>query len=241
MNIIDLLIQFGFITAPQILLLVIIGFWGKRLIEYFFSKTIELKKNELAQNLENHKQKIEHENKSLQHDLNKNFEIYRNRLEILRLEFQIKFAELHVKRSEIIVNIYKLLTELNSSMLDLTAPIRFVQNNNNAENEEQKRAERANNSIKEFSNYYIQHKIYFSKGVVVKLDIIVESIKNIVLEFNYYKDLLKDDKDKSWKELYEGLKEINIKVNKEITLALADLENEFRDLLGVNSQIVNNT
>ena len=43
------------VSIIQVLLIPIILFFSKQLISYFFNKTIDLKKAELAQNLENYK------------------------------------------------------------------------------------------------------------------------------------------------------------------------------------------
>jgi len=224
----------GITSGPQIILIIIIGFWGKKLIEYFFAKTIEIKKTELTQNLENYKQKIEHENKSLQLDLDKNLEIYKNKLEILRLEFQVQFAELHVKRSEIIVKLYGHLTELNSAMLDLTARIHPVIED--AEKEEKQRIQRVNKSFFDFSNYYIQNKIFFPKSTTEKLDKIQKFTYDKAWDFTYLNNRLKSGQmiESSWKTFYKESQTISEEVKKEIPTALEDLENEFRDLLGVN-------
>jgi len=70
----------GITTGPQIILVIILGFWGKKLIEFFFAETVEIKKKELEQNLENHKQSLEQENRNLQLELDKNLEAYKNRM-----------------------------------------------------------------------------------------------------------------------------------------------------------------
>jgi len=234
----DIIEILSILTLPQALFLVIITFWGKRLIEFFFSETIEIKKKELEQNLENHKQLLEQENRSLQLELDKNLETYKNRLEILRLEFQVQFAELHTKRSKIIVKLYKHLTELYSSMLSLTARIHGVVED--AEKEEQGRIERANKAFYEFNQYYFPNKIFFSEIVTSKLDKIQSFIWDKVWDFNYIKNQIRGERldPDTWKSFSNDLKKISTDVHKEIPETLIDLENEFRELLGVNSKSI---
>lgn len=228
----------GITTGPQILLVIIIGFWGKKLIEYFFAETIEVKKKELEQDLENHKQNLERENRNLQLSLDKNLEAYKSRLEILRLEFQVQFAELHAKRSEIIAELYKYLTELNASMLNLTARIHGVVQD--AEKEEQKRIERANKAYIEFYNYYYPHRIFFSQIIASKLDKIQAFVWDKAWDFNYIKGQIGSGQldPSSWKSFSDDLKKISKEVHKEIPDALKDLEDEFRELLGVNAKTI---
>ena len=226
----------GITTGPQIILVIIIGFWGKKLIEYFFSKTIEVKKKELEQDLENHKQNLEQENRNLQLGLDKNLETYKNKLEVLRLEFQVQFAELHAKRSEIITKVYKYLTELNASMLTLTARIHPIVKD--AEKEEQNRIEKANTAYDEFVKYYYPHKIFFPEFIAAKLDKIQSFVWDKSWDFNYIKSQIGNDKLNkiSWKAFSDDLKKISKEVHKVIPEALIDLENEFRELLGVNAK-----
>lgn len=226
----------GVTTGPQIILVIILGFSGKKIIEYFFAETVEIKKIELEQNLENHKQNIEQENRNLQLDLDKNLETYKHRMEILRLEFQVQFAGLHAKRSEIIVELYKKLAELNSSMLNMTARMHGVIDD--AEKEEQERITKANKAFMEFNSYYIPNRIFFSEELVDKLDKVNSFVWDKVWDFSYIKTQLKDkeiDRD-NWKVFSTQLKDLSIEVHNKIPTALKDLENEFRKLLGVNSE-----
>jgi|AntAceMinimDraft_15_1070371.scaffolds.fasta_scaffold17947_3 hypothetical protein len=228
----------GITTGPQIILVIILGFTGKRLIEYFFAETVEIKKKELEQDLENHKQNLEQENRNLQLGLDKNLETYKNKLEILRLEFKVQFAELHAKRSEIISVLYKLLSELNRAMLNLTARGHMV--HGDADKEEQERFENANNAISEFSKFYSPHKIYFTNETAVKLDKIQEFLWGKAWDFSFIKSRIKDGNLQAtdWKQYSKELREISESVSEESKSTMIDLENEFRDLLGVNSRSI---
>jgi hypothetical protein len=226
----------GVTTGPQIILVIILGFSGKRLIEFFFAETVEIKKKELEQNLENHKQGLEQENRNLQLELDKNLESYKNRMEILRLEFQVQFAELHVKRSEIIATLYKYLTRLNLTMLEMTAPGHFVKKD--ADKEEQERLDNAAKAYLDFREYYIPNKIYFEPAVTGKLDNILNFFWDKAWNFNFIKERINTGQigHEEWKQYSKELKEISSDVRTEAEKSLVELENEFRDLLGVNSR-----
>ena len=94
------------VSIIQVLLIPIILFFSKQLISYFFNKTIDLKKAELAQNLENYKKEIEQENKNFQHQLDAKLQ-----------EFNIKFSTLHQERAIIIKDLYIKIIELQKLQL----------------------------------------------------------------------------------------------------------------------------
>lgn len=233
MDWIEVLKVLGFSTAGQILLLIAFGFWGRKLIEYFFSESIELKKVELQQMLELHKQKIEQENELMKLNIDKELEGYKNKLEILRLEHQIQFSKLHEKRSEVLEEIYHKLFDLNQSMVDLTLFIR--PSLKDPTNEENELFLKTNQTFREFTTYYKKHKIYLTQETCIILDKLVryywtisvdtaeaKNAKNLVpLDHSYFQDAMKRYRD-AFKELRD-----------EVPKVLILLENDFRKILGV--------
>mgnify|MGYP003419320231 FL=1 len=82
-------------NGPNAFFLLAVLVFSKKLIVYFFDETIELKKAELNQDLENHKKELEQQNKDFQHSLD------------LKLnEFNIRFSKLHQDRAEVIKEMY---------------------------------------------------------------------------------------------------------------------------------------
>ena len=138
------------VSIIQVLLIPIILFFSKQLISYFFNKTIDLKKAELAQNLENYKKEIEQENKNFQHQLDAKLQ-----------EFNIKFSTLHQERAIIIKDLYIKIIELQSSLLKITQDEQS--NNQNVKNNDKEKIDRFNNAFIEFNNSYYTNKIYFSE------------------------------------------------------------------------------
>ena len=154
----------------------------------------------------------------------------------MRLEFQVQFAELHVKRSEIIAALYKYLTRLNQTMLEMTAHGHFVKKN--ADQEEQERLDNASNAYVDFREYYMPNKIYFEPVITEKLDKMLNFFWDKAWNFNFITERIKTGQigHDEWKQYSKELKEISTDVRTEAESSLIDLENEFRDLLGVNSR-----
>ena len=229
----DIIKILGITSGPQIILLFLVVIWGKRFVEYFFNKTIELKKFELGKNLESHRQFIEQENKLIQLSLDKNLENYKSKLEVLKLEFQVQLSQLYTKRYEIIAELYKHLSELNASLLDMTSSIHPIIAD--AEKEEKERIDRANNAFYHFSTHYIPNKIFFPKAISDKLDHIQKFHWSKSWDYQYIRNevLRKNIPHETWKEFFGKSIELSQKVREEIPVLLEEIETEFRQLLGV--------
>ena len=209
--------------APAIYLLAII-FLGKNIVEFFFNKTIELKKAELKQNLENHKKDIEQENKNFQHQLDSKLQ-----------EFNIKFSSLHSERAEVIKQLYVRLIELQSSMFNYTRRAHVVVEDGKLEKKE--RIDRVNKALKEFSNYYFPNKIYFNVALALKLDSLINSYYKTGWDFTdvvYYIENKFDLEREEIKSNFEKMKELSSKVETDFPPLIEKLENEFRNILGVS-------
>lgn len=212
MDWIEIFKAIGLTSAIQILFLIVIGFFGKKLFEYFISSSVEVKKLELNQSLEE----------------------YKNKLEILRLEHEIKYSSLHIKRLDVIESLYKRIVNVNQSMQVYTAVLKA--GGENFEKEEKKRVEKANSDFIDFVSYYTEHKIYFKE----ELCEIFENIKNLLwenaAEYSVSIDMIKmpgmDSETK--KDFFEKIKSASKKIREEIPKMEKELEKEFRILIGVN-------
>src|SRR5690606_14194835 len=131
--------------------------FGKQLIEYFFSETIELKKTELNQELESYKSKLEQQNKDFQH-----------KLDLKLNEFNIQFSKLHQDRAEVVKELYHRIVELQSAMTVFTRRIHPIIKD--AAKEKQERIDRVNEALMGFVNLYMPNRIYFDKDLAKKLD-----------------------------------------------------------------------
>lgn len=208
------------ISAIQILFLPAIIFFGKRLVEFFFNKTIELKKAELAQNLENYKKEIEQENKNFQYQLDSKLQ-----------EFNIKFSSLHTERAEVIKNLYFKLIDLQSAMFNFTRLGHIVIED--SQKEEKERLDRVNDTLKNFTDYYHPNKIFFSSSITLKID-------NLFKEYwetgwKFAKVLRENNYNQTIESEINNWQNISDKVDTFFPPLIMELENDFREILGVKN------
>jgi hypothetical protein len=212
MDWIEIFKAIGITSVVQIVFLITIGFFGKKLFEYFFSSSVEIKKLEL----------------------NQNFEDYKNKLEILRLEHEIKYSSLHIKRLDVIESLYKRIVNVNQSMQAYTAAVK--EGGENFEEEEKKRVDKVNTNFIAFVSYYTEHKIYFKEEVCG----MIENIKNLLWknasEYSLSMDMIKMPGMDSGtrKELIKNIRSATKTISEEIPKMEKELEKEFRLLIGVN-------
>ncbi|SDG82248.1 hypothetical protein [Psychroflexus sediminis] len=210
------------INGPGVLIILAILLFGKKMIEYFFSKTIELKKTELNQKLENYKTKLEQQNRDFQHDLD------------LKLnEFNIQFSKLHQDRAEVIRQLYHKIIELQSAMTVFTRKVHPIIKS--AEKEKKERLDRVNKAIHNFVNYYMPNKIYFDKDLAKKLDNLSNEYRTKGWDFAQMSSHLSEYKmAKGSYDIYQKkLDKISDIVIKEFPKIIEELEDEFRTILGV--------
>ena len=141
-------------SGPSVLILLILIFFGKNTIEYFFAETVEIKKKELAQNLEIHKSFLERENKNFQHSLDTKLN-----------EFNVRFSKLHEERATVIKELYERLVKLHSATVAITRQIQPIIED--ADKEEKQRLLSVNTTLIEFQKYYLVNKIYFNKDQLI--------------------------------------------------------------------------
>lgn len=209
-------------SSPSFFILLILIFFGKNIVEYFFSQTIEIKKKELTQNLENHKSQLEQENRNYQHLLDTKLN-----------EFNVRFSKLHEERANVIKKLYTLLVKLHSATVTLTRSIQPIFED--AEKEEKQRLENVNNALNEFQKYYLVNKIFFEKKLADRLDKIAKEYwkKN----WDYARILRMFKENKITGEFYEKMVNDSLKITEAVDIdfekSIEELESEFRKILGV--------
>ena len=209
-------------NGPNAFFLLAVLVFSKKLIVYFFDETIELKKAELNQDLENHKKELEQQNKDFQHSLD------------LKLnEFNIRFSKLHQDRAEVIKELYHKVIDLQSGMTVFTRRIHPIIEDADKENEE--RIERVNKGFDEFINFYLPNKIYFDRKLAEKLDFLAQQYSDKSWNFGYLSNRIRNENIPAevYKDFSEEMKEISNFVADEFPKVIEELEDEFRSLLGV--------
>tara|TARA_B110000091_G_scaffold71050_1_gene78365 strand:+ start:799 stop:1476 length:678 start_codon:yes stop_codon:yes gene_type:complete len=211
-------------NGPGTLLLIVTLFCGKNLIEYFFKESIELKKSELAQNLDNHKKQLSGESKFFQHELD-------TRLS----EFNIRYFKLHNDRGEIIEKLYAKLVKLNTSMEILTHPMKTHSNTQDFEEYENELIINAEESYNSLNDFYQIKKIFFQEDTTKVIDKILDVFKTAYFNYNDYGFYVKGTavEDGEIIESRKKMKDAYLSVKNEIPKVKKNLEDEFRELLGV--------
>lgn len=209
-------------SGPSVLILLILIFFGKNAIEYFFAKTVEIKKEELAQNLEIHKSLLEKENKDFQHSLDTKLN-----------EFNVRFSKLHEERATVIKKLYELLVKLHSATVALTRQIHPIIED--ADKEEKQRLLTVNSTLNEFQKFYLVNKIYFDKELADRLDKISNEYWNTNWDYAKNIRMLREGHHtpEFFKKMIEDSRKITEAVDSDFTKSLEELENEFRKILGV--------
>ncbi len=209
-------------SGPSVLVILAGLVWGKKLIEYFFDEAIEIRKLQLNQNLEGFKGQIEQQNKDFQHQLDRTLN-----------EFNIRFSKLHEERAEVIKELYKRIVELHSAMVIFTRRVHVVIDNGDKEEEE--RLISVNKALNEFHNFFIPNRIFFNKVLAGKLENLSKEYWNKGWDFasmhgqfkagGLTKEIVKSYLEKSRK--------ITETIETDFVKLIEDLENEFRQMLGV--------
>lgn len=209
-------------SSPSVFILLILIFFGKNIVEYFFSQSIEIKKKELAQNLENHKSHLEQENRIYQHTLDTKLN-----------EFNIRFSKLHEERANTIKELYTRLVRLHAATVTLTRSIQPIFEN--PEKEEKQRLENVNNTLNEFQKYYLVNKIFFEKNLADRLDKIAKEYWKKNWDYATILRMFREDSisDEFYKKMVENSQKITEAVDKDFAKSLEELESEFRKILGV--------
>ncbi len=187
--------------------------------------------NSSTRKLEKYKQELSFSTKEYELSLNSNFEKYKSEITL----FLNKQNKLHEKRLVIIDEIYVLLVNLHSAMKQMTAFMKPIIED--AQKEEDERVVQAQKAFADYNNYFLYHKLYFSKETCALLD-------NLRIEYysaNY--DYFEPKRLEEWtrgnaspqgrKAAYEKAHAASDRIATEITATLNRLEDDFRKLLGV--------
>lgn len=220
--------QLGFITASQVLLLIVIGFFGKKIVEFFFSQTIEVKKAELNQNLEAFKQTLTAQTQAQKLELDKNLETYKNTLQQISQENQIKFSKLHQERAAIIKEFYSKLAITEKSMNSYMAPFQPA-----GDPPMKEKSEVAAKDANDFLEYYRQNEIVFNNDTCAIIEKLNASFVKAWNEFNKYQRKMNSGGFVSEEEINKSLAPYYNVLKKEIPELKGKLKEDFRKTLGV--------
>jgi hypothetical protein len=211
-----------------------VALFSKNIIAYFLSTTVEIKKAELAQDLESYKQAIQQKNSEFQYGLNERLQEHRGKLELANHEFNIRFSRLHQERADVIKEIYKLLIKLQSAMFTFTRTMHPVFED--GDKEAKQRLDNVNDSIADFTNFYTLNKIFLPKSLCSKIDNVVKEYYDKGWDFAWAQRSFKERavSIESYGAQVAKANQISDSIKDEMPPLIEELETEFRQILGVN-------
>ena len=178
-------------------------------------------KNEYDEKLETHKAQLK-----AQADIES--ERLRSQLSIAATEHQVKFSSLHVKRAGVIAELCSLLVQAHWDAGSFISPVEFV-----GEPTKKEKYVTAMNAIADFFRFFEKNKIYLPADLCELLQKFVHTMRQKVIGFGVYVQIDEDalapqsheKKHDAWIASWEYF-------DKEVPVARAALEHEFRSILG---------
>ena len=212
-----------------------VALFSKNIIAYFLSATVEMKKQELVQELELYKQGIQQENSEFQHGLNERLQEHKGKLEQINYEFSTRFNRLHQERADVIKSVYKSLMKLQAAMFTFTRTMHPIYDD--AEKEEKERLDNVNNAFSELADCYGPNKIFLSKSLCEKIDHIFFEYRDKGWDFAQTQRTFKERSipKEAYRLEVEKANKISDSIKDEMPPLIDELEAEFRKLLGVTN------
>lgn len=184
--------------------------------------------SEFDKKVEEHKAELDKENQRFQNTLEQEAQEFQHQLD----KEQVRFTELQERRAEKIEEMYQLLVRFSRNMTQAFDPGKTPSGK-----DREQLLQEAKEAGKEFQIYFQENRIYLPMDVDQDLQVFIQESGKIVNKFAIY-DLMNIREDSPFRsgtvEDIEQWKEEWNKVNKEVLPPLKqDLEEEFRDILGV--------
>lgn len=207
---------FGIFSIGAGLIVSVIGFLGKKVIDQILNKDLEKFKNNLHS--ENEKTKLQFE---------KDIESFRANLNLL----YSKQIQLYSKKSEIIENLYQKLVDLNNIMLDMTASFRNItgKDEQTVQMEELERVNKAAECGNDFFKFYGTNKIYFEKTTCSLIENLQQQFREVHSDYSFRHTFGMPPSEMT----YEMAKKASERVRKDIPKLMETLEDDFRQTLGI--------
>lgn len=150
----------------------------------------------------------------------------KSRLRIATTEHQVRFSRLHETRAEVIAETYALLQDLYEKVADY---VKIFEPGGDRTKEERRRD--VISALDALRAYYPKKKIFLPKKTAINIRNIDSELVQAINQFLYGVELSKrDESQQIWGEVFE-------RVNGKINIAIAELEDEFRELLGEKANL----
>ncbi len=195
---------------------------GSGLIVWLLQKTIE---SFMTKRLDAYKSELQLKSDEYKLQLDKDLKDYESKINL----YLNKTNLLHQRRLDILSKLYKKLVFLNRTMFELTRLVKFVYEGEDGDESERKRIMDAGIAYNDFSEYFDNNKIYFSKEIC---DLIVALKKEFWDSYNDYTFRSKFGLRPS-EMTYQQAKDAAKKIDEDVPKILEEIEIEFRKIIGV--------
>lgn len=152
------------------------------------------------------------------------------------IAYQIQYSHLHQKRGEVIIELYQKLIELHSAMVEWTRTFQPIVED--AEAEKAERESRANKAIHDFKNYYLFHKVYFSKNFCFSIDELFKEYWDKGWDFGWKSGRIASGQitQEDYLNYSKELNKISTEIKEVLPSRIEELENQIRGILGVDEE-----
>ena len=187
-----------------------VGWLVKTIVNSLLSKDVEtFKANLIAQN--------SRENERFKHELQRNL-----------LEHQAKFNLLHQERAQKVAELYRKLA-ISDNLLQ-----NFVSAFGNLEQKRTEIQDQLCKSLQELYDFFDPNMIYLNPSICEKIEIFLKKTNSIRVDFDTVLNFQPEDEE--YKTRTRSWHEITKKAKEEVSPIRKELENLFRELLGVNQE-----
>lgn len=184
--------------------------------------------SEFDKKVEEHKADLEQQNLEFQNKLEQDAQKFQHELD----KEQIRFSELQEKRAEVIAEMYRLAVAFSEDLRQAIHPMKQP-----SDKDREDLIIDARKSGREFREFFQRHRIYLPKETANDVEEFLKEGTDIHNKFEIY-DIMGTQKDRYLPEEREGkleqwLDEWERLNNDKLPELKQDLEEEFRDILGV--------
>ncbi len=159
---------------------------------------------------------------------------YKSNLEKISVEHSVRFQQLHSDRAQAIKELYEKIVELDLSLKLVLKAFHLI-----TEDPLEKKITRVADAHNDLYKLYLPKKIFFKKTTCSIIDSIIDNSKDIFIDITTYPVDPRDNEykyDQSLlKERHEFWEKARNTHGEEITKLKEGLEDEFREMLGINA------
>ena len=172
--------------------------------------------------------------KSIESYLAGKLESHKKNLERIAAEHSIRFQHLHSERAMVVKELYEKLVTLDGSLYSTLRRFQAV-----GEESLEEKVGTLGENFNELRNYYLPKRIFLEEPLCELIDKILESAKGIFYDITTYAVNTEDLSYRYDRELYKERHKFWEKARgiheNEISELKKGLENEFRNILGINT------